>query len=297
MLITQRWEREFPAMGTTCHVVVVGGRRELTTTAVAAVARLQELWTRFEPDSEVMRLNRERAGVVSTPTWSLLTRGLVGRRITGGRFDPFMVRQIVAAGYDRDFAALGRQQVDSTAPAVRRPVLRLERRRRHVVLGPGAELDSGGIGKGLAADLVSAELMAGGAQACLVNLGGDLRVRGDKGSPWEIGIDQEGPGDGLSVRLQAGGLATSSRTRRTWQTTSDVVAHHLIDPADRASHADPVGRGHGHRPPGVVGRSAQQGGPAGRPPGGPAHGAPASRWWPAPGRLRRDRDPLAGANS
>lgn len=232
MLITQRWERTFPAMGTDCHVVVVGGApRALTARAVDSVAQLQQLWTRFDADSEVMRLNRAGSGRVSPRTWALLTRGIVGRQRTGGRFDPFMVRQIVSAGYDRDFAALAdRASSRSEAvPAVSRPVLALDRRRRYVRLATGAQLDSGGIGKGLAADLVSHELMRHGAVACLVNLGGDLRVRGDKGSPWEIGVDSEGPGPELSVRLAAGGLATSSSSRRVWRTASGS-AHHLLDP-------------------------------------------------------------------
>lgn len=234
MLITQRWERTFSAMGTDCHVVVVGGSRALTARAVDSVALLQHSWTRFDPDSEVMRLNRAGSGTVGPHTWALLTRGIVGRQRTAGRFDPFMVRQIVSAGYDRDFAELGDQDsahrdAPPVVPAVPEPVLELDRRRRYVRFAPGAQLDSGGIGKGLAADLVSDELMRRGAAACLVNLGGDLRVRGDKGSPWEIGVDSEGPGPDLSVRLAAGGLATSSSSRRVWRTPAGS-AHHLLDP-------------------------------------------------------------------
>ncbi len=235
MLITQRWERTFSAMGTDCHVVVVGGSRALTARAVDSVARLQQLWTRFDPDSEVMRLNLAGSGTVGPDTWALLTRGIVGRQWTAGRFDPFMVRQIVSAGYDRDYDELRDQDCSAPVPApepvpaVAQPVRELDRRRRYVRFAPGAQLDSGGIGKGLAADLVSEELMRHGAAACLVNLGGDLRVRGDKGSPWEIGVDSEGPGSDLSVRLAAGGLATSSSSRRVWLTAAGS-AHHLLDP-------------------------------------------------------------------
>jgi thiamine biosynthesis lipoprotein len=232
MLVTQRWEREFQAMGTDCHVIVVGASRHLTTNAVDQVADLQARWTRFDPDSEVMMLNRAGSGSVSAATWQLLTCGLVGRRLTGGRFDPFMVRGIVAAGYDRDFAELDARAnlADPMAvPAVRHPLIAFDRRRRWVRLADGAQVDSGGLGKGLAADMVSAQLMRDGATACLVNLGGDLRVRGDKGEPWQIGVDSEGPGSQLSVRLASGAVATSSRSHRVWRTSSGT-AHHLLDP-------------------------------------------------------------------
>lgn len=236
MLVTQRWEREFHAMGTDCHVIVIGGSRQLTTRAVDHVADLQARWTRFDSTSEVMTLNRAGAGSVSEATWQLLTKGLVGRRFTRGRFDPFMVRGIVAAGYDRDFADLTEQterterwKETRAVPAVPMPVVALDRRRRWVRLADGAELDSGGLGKGLAADIVSGDLMARGATAVLVNLGGDLRVRGAKGEPWQIGVDSEGPGSQISIRLAAGAVATSSRSHRVWA-TADGEAHHLLDP-------------------------------------------------------------------
>lgn len=233
MLVTQRWEREFHAMGTDCHVIVIGGARQLTTRAVDHVADLQARWTRFDADSEVMTLNRAGSGSVSETTWQLLTKGLVGRRLTRGRFDPFMVRGIVAAGYDRDFADLTerneRWEAAPAVPAVAEPVVELDRRRRWVRLASGAELDSGGLGKGLAADIVSADLMSRGATAVLVNLGGDLRVRGAKGDSWQIGVDSEGPGSQISIRLASGAVATSSRSHRVWPTAAGH-AHHLLDP-------------------------------------------------------------------
>src|SRR5204862_81031 len=48
-----------------------------------------------------------------------------------------------------------------------------------VCVRDGARLDSGGLGKGLAADLVAEELVARGASGALGNLGGGLRAAGD----------------------------------------------------------------------------------------------------------------------
>lgn len=228
-LLTRR-EHRFPAMGTACHVVVVGGDAALTGAAETRVLELQARWTRFESDSEISRLNAAGSARLTPDSWRLLATGMAGRRFTGGRFDPFLERQIVAAGYDRDFAALTESDEGPAHPAVARPVLEWDKRRRWVRLAPGAALDSGGLGKGLAADIVSEELLAAGAVACLVNLGGDLRVRGDKGTAWEIAVDSEAGDDPVSVRLTAGGLATSSTSRRRWRTSSGREAHHVLDP-------------------------------------------------------------------
>jgi FAD:protein FMN transferase len=240
--IISRWERRFPAMGTDCHVVVEGGRIGLLDQAEERIADLEARWSRFIPGSELSLLSTDKFGRVSQDSFRLITTGLVGWRLSDGAFDPFLGEAIVAAGYDRDYASLQPAHSPATRLAAGRPhpgfrptaapVRQLQRRSGMVRLSPAAVIDSGGIGKGLAADLVSAELIAAGAQACLVNLGGDLRVRGTRQEPWQIAVADElaRDRDALTIKLTAGGLATSSVTRRRWVTGSGEPAHHLLDP-------------------------------------------------------------------
>jgi thiamine biosynthesis lipoprotein len=99
-----------------------------------------------------------------------------------------------------------------------------------VSLPPGAVVDPGAIGKGLAADLVSAELVADGAAGALVSVGGDLRVAGRApAGGWIVALDHDGSEPIGSVALVAGGVATSSILRRRWWTPAGRV-HHVIDP-------------------------------------------------------------------
>ncbi len=94
----------------------------------------------------------------------------------------------------------------------------------------GVGFDPGGIGKGLAADLVVAELLAAGAEGACVHIGGDLRVEGC--GPWRVDVadpfDSRRPAV-AALALSAGGLATSSRLRRTWW-RGGARRHHIIDP-------------------------------------------------------------------
>ncbi len=60
-------------------------------------------------DSEISRLN-ERAGVpvlVSQDTYQLIERAVEGWRLTEGRFDPTLLHEVRAAGYDRSFELIG----------------------------------------------------------------------------------------------------------------------------------------------------------------------------------------------
>jgi thiamine biosynthesis lipoprotein len=231
-------------MGTIAHVVVVGeGRaheRALTAAAVQRLFDLERRWTRFHADSEVSRLN-EYAGqpvLVSLETWQLTAHAVECWRRTKGLFDPTTGAARRAAGYDRDFAAVaarsGWVEAGLPAPAPGCEDIVLDEVVLTVTLPPGVEFDAGGIGKGLAADLVFESLRDAGARGALVNVGGDLRAGGEppNGAAWEI--DVASPAvlgrDAFRISLLEGAVATSSRTQRRWYTADGAAMHHLIDP-------------------------------------------------------------------
>ena len=232
-------EAHFPAMGTTAHVLVVAERPEPhLEQARRRLADLEARWSRFRSDSEVSRLNAAagRAVVVSTETLVLVTRSVDGWRRTGGLFDPTVHAALVGLGYDRDLALVRAAPVSAavlSGPAPGCSGIAVDPAVSTVRLPPGVGVDPGGIGKGLAADLVAAELLDAGAAGCLVSVGGDVRVLGQ--SPTEAGWvvtvpDPCRPGEELlRVALSEGGVATSSRLERRWRAGGTEV-HHLIDP-------------------------------------------------------------------
>jgi thiamine biosynthesis lipoprotein len=223
-------EARFPAMGSTAHVVVVGDHGLLST----ARARLEDLegrWSRFREDSEVSRLNADGAVSASWETIELIERSILGWRATDGRFDPTIHDAIVAFGYDRDLALVGDPRPAATAPAPGCDGITIDRTAAAIHMPPGTRFDPGGIGKGLAADLVAEELLHNGAEGALVNLGGDLRAQGisPAGSGWSVAL--EGPPGGASpgiVSFGEGAVASSTPLKRRWGTGD---THHLFDPA------------------------------------------------------------------
>lgn len=91
--------------------------------------------------------------------------------------------------------------------------------------------DPGGIGKGLAADIVIGEALAAGASGVCVNLGGDLRVAGynPRGETWTVAIEHPLMDEPVAlVGLSAGAVATSTTLRRRWNVDGHA-RHHLID--------------------------------------------------------------------
>jgi thiamine biosynthesis lipoprotein len=214
--------------------------------ARSALERFDHRLSRFRPDSELCALNADpRAAVPASP----LMRGFVRAALwaaerTDGLVDPTLLGAIEAAGYRSTWAHATEVSLsDALAAAPPRRAARAgaERRWRHVrvegetvVRPPGLMLDSGGCGKGLAADAVGRMLRDSGQGRFAIDCGGDLHVdvADPHGEPWEIGIEHPMTGELIhTVRVRHGGVATSGLGARIWRTADGGYAHHLLDPA------------------------------------------------------------------
>ncbi len=227
----------FNCFGTHCGVWGAG----------AADARGQlEAWhvqfSRFRDDSELSRFNADPRSVVpiSVTMARLLEAVEVADRATGGLVDGTLAREIEAAGYVGDLGApLPLRDALALAPPRRRAaprarpaisVLRMPRlnggaARLVARRPPGVAIDSGGLAKGLFADLI-AERMRG---SFAVDCGGDLRFGG---APRRIEVTDPFGGEPLHVfDVRDGAVATSGIGRRSWLDARGRPAHHLLDPA------------------------------------------------------------------
>lgn len=248
-------------MGSTGRLYIAGAPDGVEPRLRARLDELEQRWSRFVDTSEVSRLNAAAgtAVVVSSDTLLLVQRARSASRRTRGWFDPTLLGPLEAAGYDRSFDLVATPglgdlvvSIDHRTPD-RSPVVHdwgaacrlilMDRSASTVTVPAGIGFDPGGIGKGLAADLVLAQAIGEGATAAMVNLGGDIAVGGhapDGGwlvnveDPFHAGIVAE------SVRIPWGAVATSSKARRRWRSTDGDIHHHLIDPATSAPSASDV---------------------------------------------------------
>ena len=193
-------------MGTGVELLVHADRAERELAAAEAeFHRLERLLTRFDPTSELSRLNDEGALRAGPDLLEVVELALSGRAETEGRFDPTVHDALVEAGYDRTFDDL---PDDGPVPAAGVPCGGEVRVDGNLIeLADGVRLDLGGIGKGYAAEKAATILAPAGP--CLVNAGGDIALRG---TSWTIAVEPR-----LTLELTRGGLATSGRDRRAWQ--------------------------------------------------------------------------------
>ena len=223
--------RRFTVMGSTAEVTLVGGKPDALEAAVERLHDLERRWSRFRADSEVSRLNNDakRPQRVSADTLLLVDLAQQSWRVTDGRYDPTLLSAVRRAGYDDDLARLPVTRPSLPAPIDHDPMtcgrIVVDHHVDTVRLPTGAGFDPGGIGKGLAADLVSADLVAAGVLGGCVNVGGDLRVWGPGPSDrrWRVAAADR------TVAFTDAGVATSGTQHRTW-TVAGRRMHHLIDP-------------------------------------------------------------------
>lgn len=233
---TRTWYRASAAlMGTTAEVLVDGTAEQLT----AGFRRLRDLessWSRFQPDSELNALH-DRAGVWTTVSADLLRVLVWAQRMateTGGLFDPSIRTALETLGYDRTYmAGLDTDRVaGDSLPAPGIDGLEIDRHSRRARLAPGLSIDLGGIGKGLAADIVATELVADGARSAFVSLGGDIHACGEpaESGGWPVPLIHPVTGRQFGVHhLIDGGLVMSTTKLRTWRRGARPM-HHIIDP-------------------------------------------------------------------
>ncbi|MGZ4739858.1 MAG: FAD:protein FMN transferase [Ilumatobacteraceae bacterium] len=229
-------------MGCSVDAVIVGGPSGLLDLARTSIDHLERRWSRFLPDSDISRLNHAAGSPVHTDpaTVVLLQAMLDGWRATSGRFDPTLLAPLVGLGYGASWhdPAVVTSLPQGASLRGDLEALVIDPVHNIVTTPKGMCLDAGGIGKGLAADLVVGELIAAGAQGASLSIGGDVAVRGvaPQSGAWLVGIaDPMIPSDtdievGQLMMLE-GGVATSGTLRRRWHSAHGESLHHLLDPS------------------------------------------------------------------
>lgn len=228
----------FRTMGSHAHALLDAGGAagDAAIRALPAwfVAR-ERILSRFDPESALSKLNARGGGEHLHPVlWSAIDIALSAAAATDGLVTPTILPALEAAGYDRSFDCLEREQLSPPVASVPEDGgwRRIERdaATRSIRMPAGVRLDLGGTAKGWSADVAAHEL--GRLGAALVEIGGDVAARRQKSPPWAIGVgDPRDAGGGVLevVAFGVGGVATSGRDHRRWK-RHGIEQHHIVDP-------------------------------------------------------------------
>jgi thiamine biosynthesis lipoprotein len=246
-------ELSFDAMG--CAIrLIVDEPLDASRPAPAVSADKSRRWlaefdarmSRFRPDSELCALNRDphEAFHASALLRATVRAALWAARHTDGLVDPTLIGDLERVGYERSLAGVepaplaeALAAAPARAPAAPSPeahwrLVSVDDEAGVIHRPPGIRLDSGGAGKGLAADAVAHRLS--GYSRVAIDCGGDVRVAGaaTRTSPFDVEILHPLTGaPAYEFALGDGAVATSGIGTRIWRTADGGYAHHLLDPS------------------------------------------------------------------
>ena len=170
--------------------------------------------------------------------------------VSGGAFDVTVAPLVNAWGFGTEGKQMPEPgEVDSLLSIVGMDKV-VQEGDRLVKTVPGVQIDASSIAKGLGVDLVAEFFDRHGVANYMIEIGGEIRVRGKsaKDRPWRIGIDK--PVDdstALSRQLQTileltgGSLATSGNYRRYYVVDGKKYAHTIDPKTGRPVQRDIVG--------------------------------------------------------
>lgn len=228
---------EGPVYGT-YYRVVYQSEKDLDRDIEFQMDRVNVSLSMFNDSSVISKLNRGESRQTDSLFCFMYTTALRIYRETEGAFD-ITVAPLANAwgfGYKHDSFPTP-EKIDSLRRYVGMDKLRLENGELYKEQ-EGMEIDASSIAKGLGVDLVAGYLEHWGVENYMVDIGGEIRVKGvsGKGRPWRIGIDKpiDNPeADGRELQtilaLGQGALATSGNYRNFYIHEGKKYAH-TIDP-------------------------------------------------------------------
>jgi len=255
-------------MGTTYQVKVFPGSVEVAEDLAEQIQgtldRLDGMFTTYRPDSELMTLNRAEIGQYRAISDDMLHVLQVARevfQVTGGAFDPTVGPLVNLWGFGPEFTGdviPSDKQIALQLPRIGFDKLQLDNALKRARRTGDIELDLSAVAKGYAVDVIAELLDSAGQRNYLVEVGGELRLSGDKanGDPWRIAIESPTLGRrDIQQVLSPGdvGMATSGNYRNFFERdgkryshtidprTGYPVLHHVVSAtviAERTAYAD-----------------------------------------------------------
>lgn len=191
----------------------------------------------YIPDSEISTFNQLDTLVYDSDLfYPILQRSKEIHEATDGAFDPTVGPLVNVWGFgpDKSIQVPDSAQIDSLLNLT--GLNKIAFNTSYAAKRPGMYLDFSAIAKGYAIDIVAEFVESYGVMDYMVEIGGEVRVRGKnlKGQGWSIGIDDplvaKNERKILSIlEVHNMSLATSGNYRNYYEKDGNVYAH-IIDP-------------------------------------------------------------------
>lgn len=235
-----------PAQGTSYNITLVAGEQPVDGAGLQQrieqrLAEIDKSLSNYRDDSEVELLNRAPAGEwieISTDLYNVLLLSMEISWLSNGAFDVTVAPLVRLWGF-------GNAEPRNAPPsAVEIEAARANVGFQHIELDLAASrvrktgdvaIDLAGVAQGYSVDELAKILDAAGVADYLVELGGELRVKGlsPRNTPWRVAIEQPTavPGSVQQALLLKDGAVSTSGDYREYFEKDGVRYSHTLDAA------------------------------------------------------------------
>lgn len=232
-------EASGPTMGTHWKVVWVDESTSLSyellrTKLVAELDRINALMSTWDPDSQLSQFNSAdtiEPVALHSDTLNVIDTALRISQLTGGRYDITLQPVIDLWGFGRSEPSKTPDQTDIDVALQSSGYQQLVRVndtvRRRI---PGMSIDVSSLAKGFAVDRLGQIVESLGITRYLVDIGGELRARGQRegGGAWRVGIESP-EGDVPQILNLVDAHIASSGSYRNFRIENGQRLSHIID--------------------------------------------------------------------
>lgn len=223
------------------HLTDASGRsraRQVIQRAFAEIKKLDDLFSVYNPDSEISRINKLRKKerlLISPEAFHLINNSLVFSELTEGAFD-ITAKPLVdlwnEAGKDKKLPS--QEEIARARSRVGYKNVMLDEKRFTIHFNKaGMEIDLGGVAQGYAADRAIAVLVSEGIDNAIVDISGDIYCLGSKmyNEPWKVGVrnPRSRAKTFLELKLKDKAVSTSGDYEKYFIIDGKRYSH-IIDP-------------------------------------------------------------------
>lgn len=226
-----------PAQGSTYSISYLVPQgvdyREGVDSILSEMDHQMSLWLE---ESEISRLNGGDSIRISSDFARVITLSKLYSELTSGQFDITIAPVIKAWGFSRG-SYNENSNVDSLLQFVGSEKITNPEVDSLYALPKGFQVDVNAIAQGYTVDVISQYLESKGVENYMVEVGGEVRCKGENvnGRIWRIGIEKPAedriPGQFQTIiALDSMSLATSGNYRKFWVDSSGQKVVHTINP-------------------------------------------------------------------
>lgn len=235
-----------PAQGTSYNITVVAGEQPVDAAGLQQrieqrLAEIDKSLSNYRDDSEVEALNRAPVGEwieIGADLYNVLLLSMEISWLSNGAFDVTVEPLVELWGFG-SAEPRSSPPTDAEIAAARADVgfqhLELDLAASHVRKTRAVGIDLAGVAQGYSVDELAKLLDAAGITDYLVELGGELRVKGKspRNTPWRVAIEQPTaiPGSVQQALLLDDGAVSTSGDYREYFEKDGVRYSHTLDVA------------------------------------------------------------------